>query len=225
MTPAGRAGAGMARFAAALAVVLAAPVARAEPSDRALVLTGLAMAPPTYLIGVTLHEGSHALAAVTVGATVEALHLFPPGRDPTTGTFRFGWTYVRGLRTPGERAAFYLAPKLTDAVLLGGFAALAFTGAWPDSRYGGLALTVFATGLWVDFSKDVVLFAPTNDVVKGFDLIGATGWWQVPARLVYAGLVVSAGLVVARGYQRTFERSASPPTARPLVLPLAALAF
>jgi len=27
--------------------------ARADPSDRRLVLTGLAMAPPTYLIGVS----------------------------------------------------------------------------------------------------------------------------------------------------------------------------
>ena len=218
--------AGLAAAVAAVAALgLMAPAARAEPSDRTLVLTGLAMAPPTYLIGITLHEGSHALAAMAVGATVDTLHLFPPGRDPTTGTFRFGWTYVRGLRTSGERAAFYLAPKLTDAVLLGGFAALAFTGAWPDNRYGALALTVFATGLWVDFSKDVVLFAPSNDVVKGFELIGATGWWQVPARLVYAGLVVGAGVIVAHGYQRTFERSAPAPTVRPLVVPLATLAF
>jgi hypothetical protein len=187
-------------------LMIAAP-ARAEPSDRTLVLTGLALAPPTYLVGVTLHESSHALAAVMVGATVDQLHVFPPGRDPSTGTFRFGWTYVRGLRSTGDKVAFYLAPKLTDAVLLGGFAALAFTGAWPQNRYGQLALTVFATGLWVDFSKDVVLFAPTNDVVKVFDLWCMTGWRQLPARLVYAGLVVGLGFVVAHGYERTFDRS------------------
>jgi hypothetical protein len=198
-------------------LMIAAP-ARAEPSDRTLVLTGLALAPPTYLVGVTLHESSHALAAVMVGATVDQLHVFPPGRDPSTGTFRFGWTYVRGLRSTGDKVAFYLAPKLTDAVLLGGFAALAFTGAWPQNRYGQLALTVFATGLWVDFSKDVVLFAPTNDVVKVFDLWCMTGWRQLPARLVYAGLVVGLGFVVAHGYERTFDRStmASATVAMPL---------
>jgi hypothetical protein len=185
------------------------------------------MAPPTYLIGVTLHEGSHALAAVAVGATVDVLHLFPPGRDPSTGTFRFGWTYVRGLRTPGERTVFYLAPKLTDAALLGGFAALAFTGAWPSNRYGQLALTVFATGLWVDFSKDVVLFAPTNDVVKVLDLAGLTGWRELPARLAYAGMALGLGLIVAHGYRRTFDAasSASSPAAMPRIVPLAAIAF
>ena len=192
---------------AAVVVLVTARPALAEPSNQALVLTGLALAPPTYLVGVTLHESSHALAAVMVGATVDQLHVFPPGRDPSTGTFRFGWTYVRGLRSTGDKVAFYLAPKLTDAVLLGGFAALAFTGAWPQNRYGQLALTVFATGLWVDFSKDVVLFAPTNDVVKVFDLWCMTGWRQLPARLVYAGLVVGLGFVVAHGYERTFDRS------------------
>ena len=219
----------MIRAAAALAVIAAAaPAARAEPSDRALVLTGLALAPPTYLVGVSLHEGSHALAALLVGATVDTLHLFPPGRDPSTGTFRFGWTYVRGLRSDGDRLVFYAAPKLTDAALLGGFAALAFTGAWPGNRYGQLALTVFATGLWVDFSKDVVLFAPTNDVVRAFDLAGLTGWRELPARLAYAGMAVGLGLIVAHGYRRTFEAppaAAPAAAAMPRIVPLAAIAF
>jgi hypothetical protein len=195
---------------AALVVVAVATlrcaVAHGEPSNRTLVLTGLVLAPPTYLVGVTLHEGSHALAAVLVGATVDHLHLFPPGRDPSTHTFRFGWTYVHGLRGPGDQLTFYLAPKVTDAALLGGFAALVFTGAWPHSRYGQLALSVFATGLWVDFAKDVVLFAPTNDVSKALEIAELTGWRQLPARLVYAGAAVGLGFIVAHGYQRTFER-------------------
>jgi hypothetical protein len=206
----------------ALAVLLAATTARAEPSDRTLVLTGLALAPPTYLLGVTLHEGSHALAATLVGARVDQLHLFPPGIDPGTGTFRFGWTYVRGLRTRRAQLAFYLAPKITDAALLGGFAALAFTTAWPHNRYGQLALTVLATGLWIDFSKDVLLFSRTNDVVKVFRLWCLTGWRQIPARAVYAGLVVGLGFVVARGYQRTFDRDA---TTAVLTLPLTVATF
>jgi hypothetical protein len=211
---------------AAVALLLAASTARADPSDRTLVLTGLAMAPPTYLIGVTLHEGSHALAAKLVGATVDTLHVFPPGRDPSTGTFRFGWTYVHGLRTPAERIAFYIAPKVTDAVLLGGFAGLVFTGAWPHNRYGQLALTVFATGLWIDFSKDVVLFARTNDVVKVFDQWCMTGWRQLPARLVYAGAAVGLGLIVARGYERTFDRPTNEAQPRrEMIAPLFAVRF
>ncbi|HEU4728726.1 MAG TPA: M50 family metallopeptidase [Kofleriaceae bacterium] len=206
------------------ALALTAATARAAPSDRTLVLTGLALAPPTYLVGVTLHEGSHAVAATLVGASVDELHLFPPGRDPHTHTFRFGWTYVRGLRSQGDKIVFYLAPKFTDAALLGGFAALAFTGAWPTNRYGQLALTVFATGLWVDFAKDVVLFAPTNDVVKVLELTGLTGWRQVPARLAYAGLVVGLGVIVARGYERTFDRSTDG-TASARIVPLLGMAF
>ena len=205
-----------------IAGVLFASTARADPSDRTLVLTGLALAPPTYLLGVSLHEGSHALAAELVGASVDSLHLFPPGRDPSTHTFRFGWTYVHGLRSRGDQVAFYIAPKLTDAALLGGFAALVFTDAWPHNRYGQLALTVLATGWWIDFSKDVVLFAGTNDVVKVFDLWCMTGWRQVPARLVYAGVSVGLGLIVAHGYERTFDR---PATAPPVSLPLLAMTF
>src|SRR5262249_26698648 len=159
------------------------------------------------------------------GATVDQLHLFPPGRDPSTGTFRFGWTYVRGLRSRGDKIAFFVAPKLTDAALLGGFAALAFTGAWPHNRYGQLALTVFATGLWIDFSKDVVLFARTNDIVHAFDQWCITGWRQLPARLVYAGAVIGLGLIVARGYQRPFARPAAMTDAMPLVAPLLAARF
>ncbi|MBA2542780.1 MAG: hypothetical protein H0V17_24255 [Deltaproteobacteria bacterium] len=94
-------------------------------------------------------------------------------------------------------------------ILLGGFAALVFTDAWPENRYGQVALTVFGTGLWVDFSKDVVAFKKTNDVVKVFDLWCIKGWRQIPARLLYAGIIVGTGLVVARGYQRTFDDDAT----------------
>lgn len=196
----------------ALALVVVAALAThadAEPSDRTLVYTGLALTPPTYFIGVALHEGSHAVAAKLVGGTVDEVHLFPPGRDPKADKFRFGWTYVRGLRTKGDRIFFYIAPKITDATLLLGYTALVLTDAWPRNRYGQLALTVFATGLWVDFSKDVVLFSPHNDVTKVENLWCMTGWRRVPARLTYAALSVGLGLAVARGYQRTFSDPSS----------------
>lgn len=188
-------------------ILLAAAPARAEPSDRTLVYTGLALAPVDYLLGVSIHESSHALMAKLVGADVTELHVFPPGRDPK-GHFRFGWTYVRGLKGKTQKQLFYLAPKFADLILLGGFAGLVFTDAWPNNRYGQVALTVFGTGLWVDFSKDVFAFAKQNDVVKTFDLWCIKGWRQIPARLLYTSVIVAAGLVVARGYQRTFDDEA-----------------
>lgn len=188
-----------------IVLVLLARTAAAEPDNKDLVLAGLAMAPPTYLINVTLHEGSHALAAMMMGADVTEVRLFPPGRDPMAKKFRFGWTYVRGLRTKNEKIFFYIAPKITGSILLGGFAALVLTNTWPDNRYAQLALTVGATGVWVDFSKDLVLFSPHNDVVKVLKAWCMTGLKQLPARLVYAGLVVASGYVVARGYEKTFR--------------------
>ena len=185
-------------------VLFAARDAAAEPDDQDLVLVGLAMAPPTYLIGVTLHEGSHALAAELLGGDVTEVRLFPPGIDPRAKKFRFGWVYAQGLTDKSDKLWFYLAPKITDSLLLGGFAALVLTNTWPDNRYAQLALTVGATGLWIDFSKDVVLFSRHNDVVKAFRLWCMTGWKQLPARLVYAALVAGSGYVVARGYQKTF---------------------
>jgi hypothetical protein len=221
--------AGLAAIAASaivLAVVGAPRRAHAEPSDRTLVYVGLAMAPPTYVVGVTLHESSHALAAKLLGAEVDELHVFPPGHDPHSGVFRFGWTYVHGLRTRGDKVVFYIAPKITDAALLGGFAALVLTGAWPHNRYGQLALTVGATGLWVDFSKDVLAFSPNNDVVKIWNLWCMTGWRQVPARLVYGGIAVGLGLLVARGYQRTFSDPApSGTTTQPVMMPIVGMTF
>lgn len=198
--------------------------ARAEPSNRTLFYVGLGLAPPTYILGVGLHEGSHALAAKMVGAEVDSVHLFPPGRDPRSGHFRFGWTYVHGLRGNGAKTFFYLAPKVTDALLLGGFASLVLTDAWPENRYGQLALTVLATGLWVDFAKDVMLFGPGNDVVKALRLWCMTGWKQLPARLVYAAANVGFGYLVYRGFRRTFD-DGQPPATTPLVLPLVTTAF
>ena len=208
--------------AAAIALALAlslAPHARAhaEPSDRTLFYTGLALVPPTYIAGVALHESSHALAAKLVGADVEELHVFPPGVDPHVHKFRFGWTYVTGLRTRREKIFFYTAPKITDMLLLGGFAALVYSDAWPHNRYGQLALTVGATGLWVDFSKDVVLFSPHNDVEKAFSLWCLRGWRQVPARLLYAGAAVGLGVVVAHGFRRTFDDPATQMVAVPVL--------
>jgi len=191
--------------------------AHADPSNTTLVYVGLGMAPVDYLAGVSLHEGSHGLAAWLVGADVEELHVFPPGIDPHSQRFRFGWTYVRGLRDDGDKVFFYLAPKISDLALLGGFAALVYTGAWPSDRYGQLALTVVGTGLWVDFAKDVVPLGRGDDVSIALQVAGISGWREVSVRLLYAAADVGLAFVVAHGYDRTFDHA---PTSTALTLPL-----
>jgi len=215
-------GRGRALIGLVLALGLAPKRAHAEPSNSTLVYVGLAMAPVDYLAGVSIHEGSHAIAAKIVGADVDELHLFPPGIDPQVKKFRFGWTYVHGLHTRGERVFFYVAPKITDLMLLGGFAALVLTDAWPSNRYGELALTVGATGLWVDFAKDVVLFSPYNDVSLAMQNACLTGWRQIPVRLLYAAADVGLALLVYRGYERTFTRT---PTTGTMMVPVFTTSF
>ncbi|MFT3698992.1 MAG: hypothetical protein QM831_37950 [Kofleriaceae bacterium] len=202
-----------------LLVLLICGTAHAGPDNSTLVYVGLGEAPIDYLAGVALHEGSHALAAKLVGADVDELHVFPPGIDPHANVFRFGWTYVHGLQSDADRVTFLIAPKITDVVLLGGFAALVFAGGWPDNKYGQLTLTVAATGLWVDFAKDVILFRPQNDVSKIFKLWSIEGWKQIPARLAYAAMDVGLGYVVYRGYRRLFDKQ------DPMTVPLVHLTF
>jgi hypothetical protein len=197
--------------------------AAAEPSTGALVGVGLALSLPTYAIGVSLHEGSHALAAKLVGAQVLSISVLP-GRD-STGAFHFGLTRVRGLSSPAEKHFFYLAPKLTDTLLLAGFSGLVLTDAWPENRYGQLALTVFATGLWVDFTKDVISFSPANDIVKVMTLAGLkTEWQRLPVRLGYAAISAALAYSVVRGYQRTFDDEPSSSAPR-LLLPVLSARF
>jgi hypothetical protein len=192
--------------AAAVLCALRPAAARAdEPSSGDLVLAGLAMAPPTYVLGVAAHEGSHALAALLVGADVEQICLLP-GRDPATGAFYFGRTRVRGLGGGGDRTFFLLAPKLTDLIVLGGYTALLATDTLPDNRYGQLAFVVVGTGFWVDFSKDVLRFSRFNDVVKIYNQHGWTSEWsRLPWRLAHAAIGATFGVVLYHGYRRVFD--------------------
>jgi hypothetical protein len=164
------------------------------------------MAIPTYAIGVIAHEGSHALAGKLMGAELTEVRLWP-GFHPRTGKFYFGYVGVQGLGCDRQRAAFLLAPKLTDALLLGAYAAASYGEAYPDDRYGQLALTVLATGVWVDFTRDVFAFWDHNDMMKVYRMAGAdTELERLPLRVLHAGLAVAGGIAIARGYQRIFAR-------------------
>jgi hypothetical protein len=171
------------------------------------VYLGLGLAVPDYFVGVTIHEGSHAIAAKLLGGDVTSLHLYP-GHNPFTGHFQFGWTITHGVPTTEGATLFFLgAPKITDAVLFGGYIALYATGTHPGNLYLWDAMNVFATGLWVDFAKDVVVFHPFDDVVRMFD---AVGWhkewgWRLPARIVYGAIDAAAGYVVYLGWRDLFR--------------------
>jgi hypothetical protein len=210
---------------AAFALVMAAAPARADerpPTDH-LVWAGLGFALPTYFVGVAAHEGSHALAAELAGAEVTELHLLPGVRH---GHFYFGYVRTRGLASAGQRAFFLVAPKLVDLAVLGSYSAAVLTDTTPDNHYGRLALAVLATGFWVDFSKDIPAFWPHSDVVKLYDLAGATSeLGRLPLRLVHLGLSAAAGAVLWIGYRDVFDDDADPAGDPALLLPLAVGSF
>jgi hypothetical protein len=213
----------------AILLVLAARPAAADqrPETENLIWAGLGFAVPTYFIGVAAHEGSHALAAKLAGGEVTELHVLPGVRH---GRFYFGYVRTRGLATPGARAFFLVAPKLVDLAVLGAYSAAVLSDHTPDNHYARLGVTVLATGFWVDFSKDIPAFWSHSDVVKLYDLAGATTELRrLPLRLVHLGLSATAGAVLWIGYRDVFddddgdEGSAAGDSA--LLLPLAVGSF
>ena len=207
----------------ALALLAAAPAGAGErPETDHLVWAGLGFALPTYFIGVAAHEGSHALAAELVGAEVTELHLLPGVRH---GHFYFGYVRTRGLTSDGARAFFLVAPKLVDLAVLGSYSAFVLTDHTPDNHYARLAVTVLATGFWVDFSKDLPAFWAHSDVVKLYDLAGATSELRrLPLRLVHLGMSAAAGAVLWIGYRDVFDDDGEPADSA-FLLPLAVGSF
>lgn len=206
-----------------VALIAARPASAGErPETDHLIWAGLGFAVPTYFLGVVAHEGSHALAAELAGGEVDELHLLPGVRH---GHFYFGYVHTTGLTSTAQRTFFLVAPKLVDVTLLGSYAALVLTDTTPDNHYGRLALAVLATGFWVDFSKDIPAFWQHSDVVKLYNLNGATSELRrLPFRLVHLGLSVAAGAVIWVGYRDVFDDDAeSEPAA--LLLPLAVGSF
>ena len=218
----GRAGRAAA-LAAGLGLALATPtVARADagPSDTRLVVVGLALAVPTWALGTVIHEGSHVVAAELVGADTVSFRPWP-ARDKRSGVFQFGLTRVRGLEGDGEKLFFYIAPKLVDVVMLGGYLGLYQTDAYPDGAYGQLVLTELATGFWVDFVKDTFMFSPHNDLVKVMKIVGLrTEWQRLPVRLGFAAASAALGYGVLRGSERMFALNNGATAATPMMLPL-----
>ena len=118
----------------------------ADPSDRTLVLVGLAMGSAADLRDRRLAARGAVLRARQrlVGADVQSLHLFPPGVDPARSHVSLRLDLCpRTSHEGGSRSCSTSRRRSPTPVLLGDFASRSCsTGAWPHSRYGELALTV-----------------------------------------------------------------------------------
>jgi hypothetical protein len=183
----------------------------AQPHPEYLVLAGAGMALPTYMLNLTLHEGSHALSALSFGAEVTRFSVLPGRYD---GKFYFGYVEYRGRLTVAQRTFFLLAPKIPDVLALGTYAALVGTGTLPRNAYGRMALAVLATGFWVDFSKDLVAFWSPPDVTRALRLHGLrTFVSRLPFYALHLALSGAGAYLLVRGYQGVFspDRTAAAP--------------
>ena len=198
----------VAACALAACTLAARPAAAGDgerPETGHLVLAGAAMAVPTYFLNIAIHEGTHAITAKAYGAQIVRMSLLP-GRHPDSGKFYLGYVQYRGKLSLRQRTVFYLSPKFPDLVALGAYAALVGFDALPDNHYGQLALAVLATGFWVDFAKDAVVFWSDTDVSIAMDQHDLDTFWQrLPWRLLHAGVSVAGAYVVYQGYRRVFD--------------------
>jgi hypothetical protein len=183
--------------------------AKADPSTGVLVAAGIGMAIPDYFYGVFQHEGSHALWATIFGAHVTKMRILPAHID---GYFYFGYTTWDGQLSRGKEAWTLVAPKLPDLLIMGGFATLVGLEALPSNKYGALALTVLATGAWVDFTKDAFSTSNGDDLVKAHNLYGQhSEWKRLPYRIVHVALAAGAAYFLYRGYEDVFRKSSTMP--------------
>ena len=115
------------------------------------------MALPTYVIGVSLHE-SRTRSRPSCSAPMSTSSTCSRRASIRTPTcFASAGRTSTGCARAARPSCSCSLRRSPTSLLLGGFAALVFTSAWPSNKYGELALTVGATGLWVDFAKDVVV--------------------------------------------------------------------
>jgi hypothetical protein len=186
------------------------PATPRQPNAGYLVLAGAGMALPTYVLNLTIHEGSHALTALSFGSEVERFSIIPGFYD---GHFYFGYVRYRGRMTRAQRTFFLLAPKVPDVLALSTYAALVGTNTLPPSAYARMALAVVATGFWVDFSKDLVAVWSPPDVTRALRLNGFdTFVKRLPWHALHLALSGAGVYLLVRGYQGVFSPSTSSTT-------------
>lgn len=204
-----------------VALTFAGPARAEQLSDGEIVAWGAGFAVPTYFLGVTLHEGAHAVAAWSVGAHIEEIKLWPGFVD---GRFYFGYTRWSGALTRDEHVFALLGPTILELGLLGGYALLLDQDALPDDDRAALAVAMIPAIAWVDIVKNLISFNDTNDMMRVHALHGRTREVQrLPIRVLQLAVAVGGGVVLYRGARKIFDEPDGTASAR--VLPLFTLTF
>jgi hypothetical protein len=181
--------------------------ATSGPSSALLLGTGVALSPLVYELAVLWHEGSHVTSVLLVGGNVVGFNPFPTEYQ---GHIRYGQTSWNGV-APGARTALVaISPKITDAMILGGYALTLETGSLPQNKWEQLALAALAVGALIDFGKDFAQSWAPGDIPMFYRNAGITN--TTPFRLLHLGLTGAAAVEVARGTKQLFTPEPTPVT-------------
>lgn len=126
---------------------------------------------PAYWLHITIHEGTHALTALSYGARIKEFIVWPHSRmidgknELSLGRISYTW---RTRVTNSERAMVHISPLITNAVLFSASEVLFATDIITSDSY--LAPIIFVVGElypWIDFTK-TVLFSRDIEYFEGY---------------------------------------------------------
>ncbi|HLE01098.1 MAG TPA: hypothetical protein VJB59_12615 [Bdellovibrionota bacterium] len=179
-----------------------------SPSALKLIGAAALIAPAEYFLTAALHEGSHVLAVKTFGGKVQNFEI-TPSKDGE-GYVIFSKTEYTGDFSKAQLAITDIAPKISDILIVGSYAALQESESIPQNKYAQVAAAMVATGAWVDFSKDIIFVGSQNDLTKFMSRLGAQdGSERFSYKLGYGALALAGGLEIGKGWHRVFQKNNS----------------
>ncbi len=199
----------MAFFIANVAAAADCDEKTVDGRDRAVLLLahGLGSA-LSFPVWTAAHEGSHALWIEAFGGNVTSFRPYP-GYDEEGDGFYYGmteWRWANFERTPTKVALVNLAPKLTDTIMIGAYAALVSTDSLPKNRAAQLALLILDQAATVDMVYDITSTSRYNDVFKTFNLLGLDSpSEQLAARLGQASIALIGAVTAGVGAYRLYR--------------------
>jgi hypothetical protein len=173
----------------ALALLLVATPSSPSPSPAKQLIAAGVWAIPSFFLHTTIHEGSHALAAVAYGGQVTNFEVWPSTQH---GNLTFGYT-VSQFRSGdlADRAAplIHAAPAITEAVWMIG-AAIAYRNT--DSEIlKGMFLTEMLASL-VDMTKWLFsAWSPNGDAHRYGEVMVPVGAIAIPIVALTAALIAT----------------------------------
>lgn len=139
-----------------------------QGKDWHYILGGIAMAPFAFVLGTTIHEGSHALAVKAHGGEVTEFRVIPFYDEERSKLYfgRIKYNYGEKEITDSDKAWISSAPMFTDVALISVCSGLAFSGTLPKNKWAKTGLTVFCLLPTVDLINHIRATSEYADLVK-----------------------------------------------------------